>query len=97
MGDYNSSRFTGELMYTPIVHKHWFNFKLMDIQVDGKSIGVPTIFYEFRNDVLGSFVDSGTSVVLLGTYTFGQLQGLLQTVSFSIFLSFSFLDRSSKK
>lgn len=79
LGYVNSSRFYGDLVYTPIVSAQWYNIEVRDIAMDGVSIGVPSIFYKISNDGIGAFVDSGTGVVLVSPYTFQVMQQIVAT------------------
>jgi hypothetical protein len=79
LGATNASRYYGPLFYTPIVAQKWFNIEVRDIQVGGVSIGVPSFFYQIRNDAIGSFVDSGTSVFLVSPFVFQEMQSIFTT------------------
>eukprot|EP01104_Vermistella_antarctica_P019648 TRINITY_DN7816_c0_g1_i1.p1 TRINITY_DN7816_c0_g1~~TRINITY_DN7816_c0_g1_i1.p1 ORF type:complete len:491 (-),score=96.45 TRINITY_DN7816_c0_g1_i1:61-1506(-) len=62
------------VQFTPMTFDRWYNFAILDMDVGGQSIGVPPYLYDATNDVIGSFVDSGTSVVLMGPSIFGALE-----------------------
>jgi len=78
-GEILPSRFSGQLQYTPVTGFRWWNVALLDILiaiprtstsspntgVASTSIGAPVVAYATTNDGIGSFVDSGTSVILL--------------------------------
>jgi len=66
MGFIDTSRFTGDLVWIPQSINRWYNFHLLDIKINDKSLGLPSFVYWTTNDVIGSFVDSGTSVILMG-------------------------------
>jgi hypothetical protein len=79
-GELNSTRFApGTMQFTKIVSEGFYSIEIKDIAIDGISIGVPRLFYRIHNDVLGSFVDSGTTVVLVGPFAFQQIQGIMTT------------------
>lgn len=77
LGHVNASRFTGAIMYTPVVVQRWYNIEIIDILLGGQSINVPNVYYRVTNDIIGSFPDSGTSVVLVGPYTFSAIQNIM--------------------
>jgi len=60
----------------------WYNLYLQDVLIGDVSIGVPPLYYRTTNDVIGSFVDSGTSVILMGPYIFSAFQTLYQNSSY---------------
>lgn len=91
LGAVNASRFFGSLMLTPIVSQQWFNIEVRDIEVGGASIGVPSFFYAIRNDAIGSFVDSGTGVVLVSPYVMQVLQQVFTSGSYATLPSVSAL------
>lgn len=66
-----------EMKYTEIVQHHWFNINIKDIRINGVTIGVPAFLYQVRNDAIGSFVDSGTSTVLVSPFAFQQMQAVM--------------------
>jgi len=51
---------------------------LLDVLVGGGSIGLPSIVYSYLNDQIGSFIDSGTSIILFGPAIFAAFQSLWQ-------------------
>jgi len=79
VGYVNSSRYTGDLLYTPITLQHWYNIELLDILIGQYSIGVDPFMYYTTNDVIGTFVDSGTSILLTSPYAYSQLQATFQS------------------
>lgn len=79
LGAVNASRYYGTLFYTPIVSQQWFNIAVRDILIGGQSIGVPSFFYQIRNDAIGSFVDSGTGTFLVSPYVFQVIQQIFTT------------------
>mmetsp|Transcript_2411 Transcript_2411/g.2698 ORF Transcript_2411/g.2698 Transcript_2411/m.2698 type:complete len:372 (-) Transcript_2411:47-1162(-) len=78
LGYSNTSRYTGEMLYTKVTMKRWYNMHLLDVQLNSKSIGVPSYLYWTTNDVIGAFIDSGTSVILLNPYAWSQLVSAFQ-------------------
>jgi len=70
IGSINSARYTGSLQYAPMTLDRWYNIALLDIQIGGFSIGIPPFIYATTNDVIGTFVDSGTSVILMNSVSF---------------------------
>lgn len=77
LGHLNASRYSGEILYTDIVHEGWYNIAVRDILIGGQTLGVPEFLYLTTVDSLGAFVDSGTSVILLAPYAFGVFQELM--------------------
>jgi hypothetical protein len=77
LGQLNSSRYYGELLYTDIVHEGWYNIAVRDIFVGAQSLGVPEFLYLTTVDSIGAFVDSGTSVILLAPYAFTVFQQIM--------------------
>jgi hypothetical protein len=57
-----------------VTHEHWYNLAVTDLVVNGKATGLPNIAFAVTNDVIGSFVDSGTSVLGMGPLPFASLQ-----------------------
>jgi len=74
LGSIDSSRYSGSLQYAPMTFDRWYNIEILDIQVGSYSIGLPPFVYGTTNDVIGSFVDSGTSVILMNTMAFSAFQ-----------------------
>ena len=69
-GSIVKDRFSGSIQYVPMSFDRWYNLPLLDIQVGGHSLGLPPFMYTTTNDVIGTFVDSGTSVVLMNPVAF---------------------------
>jgi hypothetical protein len=61
-----------------VTQKRWWNIHVLDIKVGGKSINVPEYFYWTTNDVIGGFVDSGTSVFLVAPVVYSEIQRVFQ-------------------
>lgn len=74
VGYINSTRFTGSLQYVPITLDRWYNVQLLDIQIGPHSIGLPPFLYTTTNDVIGTFIDTGTSVILMNPVSFQYFQ-----------------------
>jgi len=70
IGSINSARYSGDIQYAPMTLDRWYNIALLDIQIGGHSIGIPPFIYSTTNDVIGTFVDSGTSIILMNTVSF---------------------------
>jgi len=51
---------------------------LDDITIGGFTIGVPNFFYRTTNDVIGTFVDSGTTLILTGPVIFDAIQATFE-------------------
>jgi Eukaryotic aspartyl protease len=73
-GPVNQSRLSGPVVELKVTHEHWYNLAVVDLQVDGAGTGLPHIAFSVTNDVIGSFVDSGTSVLAMGPLPFASLQ-----------------------
>jgi len=67
-----------DFSWIPISTNRWYNFHLLDIQVGSHSLGLPSFVYWTTNDVIGTFIDSGTSVILTGPMIFTQLTAVFQ-------------------
>jgi len=78
MGFVDESRFSGQITWIPQSINRWYNFHILDIQVGGHSLGLPSFVYWTTNDVIGSFVDSGTSVILMGPAIWETLTNVFQ-------------------
>ena len=74
LGTIDSSRYTGSIQYAPMTFDRWYNIEILDIMVGSYSLGLPPFVYGTTNDVIGSFVDSGTSVVLMNTMAFSAFE-----------------------
>eukprot|EP00026_Physarum_polycephalum_P009272 Phypoly_transcript_09388.p1 GENE.Phypoly_transcript_09388~~Phypoly_transcript_09388.p1 ORF type:complete len:434 (+),score=43.22 Phypoly_transcript_09388:94-1395(+) len=81
LGEIVASRYTGTIQYAPIEVERWFNIILHDILVGKTTLGLPPFSYATTNDVIGTFVDSGTSIILFSPLIFGQLQNVFQTLN----------------
>jgi hypothetical protein len=76
----NTKRYAaGTMNYTPITLPSWYNINPMDVLVGGVSLGLPPWMYYQTNDVIGSFVDSGTSVILMSPLAFASVQNIFQS------------------
>lgn len=80
LGFANASRYEGELSYVPIVRPTWYELPLIDVLVGTTSVGAPEFLFTATNDVIGSFIDSGTSVLLFGPAIASAIQNIFQTV-----------------
>jgi len=78
LGYFDSNKYTGSLQYVPVTPDEWYNFNLIDLQIGSTSVGLPQFVYTVTNDVIGTFIDSGTSTILLAPATFGQFQAVYQ-------------------
>lgn len=70
IGSINNNRYFGSIQYAPMTLDRWYNLGLLDIQIGSHSIGIPPFIYSTTNDVIGTFVDSGTSVILMNSVSF---------------------------
>lgn len=52
---------------------------MLDIKVGTISVNIPDFFYWTTNDVIGGFVDSGTSVYLVAPAIFQSIQNIFQS------------------
>ena len=77
LGALDTTRYTGTMKYTKVVSDSFFSIEVKDILIGNISIGVPRLFYKIHNDVLGSFVDSGTTVVLVGPYAMQRITDVM--------------------
>eukprot|EP00696_Hemimastix_kukwesjijk_P018023 gnl/Hemi2/680_TR243_c0_g2_i1.p1 gnl/Hemi2/680_TR243_c0_g2~~gnl/Hemi2/680_TR243_c0_g2_i1.p1 ORF type:complete len:463 (-),score=83.29 gnl/Hemi2/680_TR243_c0_g2_i1:61-1269(-) len=78
IGTIDPSKYTGTIQYLPVVQDHWYNLPLQDLQIAGTSIGLPAMVYSYLNDQIGTFPDSGTSVLVMGPAIFAQFQATFQ-------------------
>jgi len=79
IGTYVPSRFNNAtLQWAPQEVDRWYNIILLDILVGKTSIGLPAFAYATTNDVIGAFVDSGTSLLLFSPLIFQQIQAVFQ-------------------
>jgi len=81
LGEIDPNKFYPPLNYTTLEVERWYNVILNDIAVgaDLESIKVPQVLYRTTNDVIGAFVDSGTSLVLTNPYIFQALQASFES------------------
>eukprot|EP01095_Lingulamoeba_sp_RSL-Kostka_P017679 TRINITY_DN9359_c0_g1_i1.p1 TRINITY_DN9359_c0_g1~~TRINITY_DN9359_c0_g1_i1.p1 ORF type:complete len:448 (+),score=160.76 TRINITY_DN9359_c0_g1_i1:29-1372(+) len=78
LGYINQTRVSTPLEYVPMTFDRWYNIGLKDIQIGSNSINIPKYLYTTTNDVIGSFVDTGTSVLILGPASFDNFQSTFQ-------------------
>ena len=78
-GFFDSAKYSGALQWVPVSFQRWYNFDIVSIVVGSTSIGLPQYTYATTNDVIGSFVDSGTSIILTGPLIFSAIQNVFQT------------------
>jgi len=79
LGMIDSTKYIGNITYTPITQQRWWNIHVLDIKVGTTSVDIPDFFYWTTNDVIGGFVDSGTSVFLVAPAIFASIQNIFQT------------------
>jgi len=79
MGFIDNTRFQGNLTWIPLSVDDWYNMAILDVQIGPHSINLPSFMYGVTNDVIGSFVDSGTSVILMGPAIFESFTNVFQT------------------
>ena len=65
LGDWDESRFTGELKWYPVVHQRFFSITLDDVLINGQSLGLCT---EERNCLITP--DSGTSLITFPSWAY---------------------------
>ena len=59
------------IQYAKVTHKHWYNIDVVSLQfAGGRTVPVPSLYWGVTNDVIGSFVDSGTMPLLMGPAIF---------------------------
>jgi hypothetical protein len=74
LGGYVPSRMTAPFIFVDIVLPRWFNFGIQGIRVGADPVqGLTPSLFDPTNDVIGSFTDSGTSIVLMGPLIFQQV------------------------
>eukprot|EP01111_Echinosteliopsis_oligospora_P011016 TRINITY_DN3532_c1_g1_i1.p1 TRINITY_DN3532_c1_g1~~TRINITY_DN3532_c1_g1_i1.p1 ORF type:complete len:376 (+),score=93.40 TRINITY_DN3532_c1_g1_i1:75-1202(+) len=78
VGYINTTRYTGELQYAPMEVDRWYNLIVKDVLVGSVSLGLPQFAYATTNDVIGSFIDSGTSTLLMSPSIFSSFQTVYQ-------------------
>jgi hypothetical protein len=79
LGMIDPTKYTGNISYTPITQERWWNIHVLDITVGPTSVGIPDFFYWTTNDVIGGFVDSGTSVFLVAPAIYESIQNIFET------------------
>jgi len=79
LGLIDPAKYSGSIVYSPVTQERWWNIHVLDIYVGNTSVGVPSFFYWTTNDVIGGFVDSGTSVFLVAPAMFQSIQNIFQT------------------
>jgi len=79
LGFQDAKKYKGALQWVPIITQNWYNVALLDIKVGSMSIGLPEFAYVTTNDVIGAFVDSGTSIILICPMAFNNLAQIFQT------------------
>ncbi|KNC52002.1 pregnancy-associated glycoprotein 6 [Thecamonas trahens ATCC 50062] len=79
VGFVNTSRVSAPFVDIYVTHEHWYNIEVVDFVIDGHGLGLPELVYKVTNDVIGSFVDSGTSLLLLGSLPFAALAERMTT------------------
>eukprot|EP01120_Amphizonella_sp_Union-15-10_P017161 TRINITY_DN9457_c0_g1_i1.p1 TRINITY_DN9457_c0_g1~~TRINITY_DN9457_c0_g1_i1.p1 ORF type:complete len:467 (+),score=70.91 TRINITY_DN9457_c0_g1_i1:52-1401(+) len=79
LGFIDNEKYSGVLDWTPIEVKRWYNMYLLDIRIAGKSIGLPKYLYTTTNDVIGTFIDSGTNIILFNPYAYQTIAELFST------------------
>jgi len=79
LGIIDRGKYSGNITYTPITQERWWNIHILDIKVGPTSVNIPDFFYWTTNDVIGGFVDSGTSVFLVAPAIFASIQNIFQT------------------
>jgi len=79
LGFIDASKYTGVMSYVPITDHRWYNIGLRDIFVGPFSLGLRQFMYITTNDVIGAFVDSGTSIILLSPAAYSALQTIFET------------------
>ena len=81
LGFFNSSRARGgeaAFQWTPIVKEHWYNIRVLAMAVGDHDTGVPAEAFGIWNDAIGSFVDSGTGILIMSPAAFGALSATFQ-------------------
>jgi len=79
LGHINHDRYKGTLRWVPVITQNWYNIGLVDVRVGSTSIQLPEFAYITTNDVIGAFVDSGTSIILVSPLAFSSLAQVFQT------------------
>jgi len=79
LGEVVPERYSGEIQYVAGTQKRWYNVDLKSVVLNGDDIGLPSFVYSYLNDQIGSFVDSGTSALLLSPVAMTALQKQFQS------------------
>jgi len=82
IGEIVSTRYSGEISYVPMEVDRWYNLNILDIIIGNTSIGVNPIAYKTTNDVIGSFVDSGTTLLICNSLIYSEIQSSFQNEQF---------------
>lgn len=77
-GYYDKTKFSGNIVWHPVLFKYMFGIKLDDIKVNGKSLGFcgPN---GIKKDCLVT-VDSGTTMMSMPSWAFSKLPKTVPTV-----------------
>jgi len=78
VGFIDSNKYTGALQYVDVVQDQWYNLNLRDMTVGQIAMKLHPIVYSFNNDQIGTFIDSGTGIVILGPALFQAFQDIFQ-------------------
>jgi len=78
VGFIDSKKYTGELQYVDVVQDQWYNLNLRDMSVGNVGLKLHPVVYSFNNDQIGTFIDSGTGIVILGPALFQAFQDIFQ-------------------
>jgi len=81
VGGLDASAFPENILYTPIIREMYYEVVIADIDVEGKSLGVPCGVYNTRRTI----VDSGTTNFLLPHSAFNALIDALRSSTTSGF------------
>eukprot|EP01090_Pellita_catalonica_P008674 TRINITY_DN19762_c0_g1_i1.p1 TRINITY_DN19762_c0_g1~~TRINITY_DN19762_c0_g1_i1.p1 ORF type:complete len:384 (-),score=40.73 TRINITY_DN19762_c0_g1_i1:45-1196(-) len=67
-GGADKSLYSGDIHYTPVILEMWYVIEMLDLNVDGKSVGLPSSFYNKigNGKVAGTIIDSGTNTLVVG-------------------------------
>jgi len=79
LGEIDATKYTGTLQYAPMEVDRWYNIYIEEIFVGPYAIGAPVSAYRTTNDAIGSFVDSGTSIILFGPIIFQAFETVFKT------------------
>lgn len=78
MGIVDDSKISSPLLWIPIVQQKWYNMPLIDVFIGDYCLELPPIVYNWNNDQIGSFIDSGTGAVLFGPVMYARFQQVFQ-------------------